>query len=626
MATKWVDISTIDNTTPFSAVRWKGALNINYDTGTTVAAFSEVPGLTLDENFNWMDGSGSTVGHYSLHRFGGTSEIYVAQFGGTDGQLDPTESSSYRVGVKNQAFSASGFYDTTVQIDGETFYEIDWTLWDSYTPLYFPYSGTPIQAGSLYVRIPDVKISLDTESTTMDSSGGSTTVTVQAQDDWSASTYDNWITISPASGNSGTSAVTISASDYTSTTANRSGSVVFECSGDSVTFTVTQNRVPGVGHPLYIGTTAIPDIKLGTTAISQVYLGQTLVFSSGPFQGLKLYPTSERVEYTGGSFTLSVKASEDWTLSVDSNYITASTYTGATGESSVTIDVAPNATTADVRTTITATTQNYSATCDVTMLHEIADYSSLYLTFDILGQGDIRWSCNNNSFGAKTISYSKDNGTTWTSVASTVDGTLIPVNAGDKVMFKGVNDTYGSGSYYSAFEGTEVSFIVYGNILSMIYGDDFRSYTTIPNYTYTFRNFFSSCQYLVSMEHLILPTNVTNTCYGWFAQACTSLVKAPVLPATTLKNECYKRSFRGTAITSIVLPATLLVLNCYEAMLATCTSLTHIECLATNPSTLYTSGWLADASETGTFVRANGVSWTRSTDGIPNGWTIVDKT
>ena len=35
-----------------------------------------------------------------------------------------------------------------------------------------------------------------------------------------------------------------------------------------------------------------------------------------------------------------------------------------------------------------------------------------------------------------------------------------------------------------------------------------------------------------------------------------------------------------------------------------------------------TTDWLADVSDTGTFVKANGVDWSRDANGIPDGWTI----
>lgn len=230
------------------------------------------------------------------------------------------------------------------------------------------------------------------------------------------------------------------------------------------------------------------------------------------------------------------------------------------------------------------------------------DYTKIPLTFEILEDGDIRW-MHTSASSSKTIQYSKDNGATWTSVTSSrgsegqpvTGGTLIHVNAGDKVMFKGSYDAYGGSNYYAAFEETHVKCNLMGNLTSMIYGDNFTGQTTMNNTGQrNFRNFFGSMYGVVSMEHLVLPTNLTQGCFSWAMQFCTGLTTAPVLSATTLVSECYKTMLRG------------------------CTNLNHVTCLATNPNTGYTSNWLSGVSETGIFVKASGVNWPISISGIPS--------
>jgi hypothetical protein len=82
---------------------------------------------------------------------------------------------------------------------------------------------------------------------------------------------------------------------------------------------------------------------------------------------------------------------------------------------------------------------------------------------------------------------------------------------------------------------------------------------------------------------------------------CTSLTQAPELPATTLASNCYQYMFNG------------------------CTNLNYIKCLATNISaTNCTYNWVSGVSETGIFVKAEGVEWTTGNSGIPSGWTVVD--
>ena len=155
-------------------------------------------------------------------------------------------------------------------------------------------------------------------------------------------------------------------------------------------------------------------------------------------------------------------------------------------------------------------------------------------------------------------------------------GTRIDVVSGDIVMFKGNNDTYGGNSYSNGFNSTTCRFEVEGNAMSLIYGDDFQSQTTLTS-EYTFNELFYGCTGLTSSENLILPaTTLTDGCYmGMFAN-CSNLTTVPKLLATTLATSCYANMFNEcTSLTTVPeLPATTLTEGCYEFMFQGCTSLT----------------------------------------------------
>ena len=259
------------------------------------------------------------------------------------------------------------------------------------------------------------------------------------------------------------------------------------------------------------------------------------------------------------------------------------------------------------------------------------DYSQDYLTFDILTGGTIIWKKNVNSTPSKTIQYSTDNGSTWTSITSTRSGVTINVETGDKLLFKGLNNNYGEFSdeaYYNFFGGT-AQFNLSGNILSLIYGDDFMEYDELPQQeyaTYTaFGELFNHTN-VVDASELILPTTIQEHCYGSMFFGCTSLTTAPKLTATTLAQGCYESMFSDcTSLeTAPELPATTLVGNCYYGMFSGCTSLNYIKCLATDISASYCVViWLRDVAATGTFVKAVSMSsWTTGDSGIPNGWAV----
>ena len=290
------------------------------------------------------------------------------------------------------------------------------------------------------------------------------------------------------------------------------------------------------------------------------------------------------------------------------------------------------------------------------------DNKNKYLTFNITSNGNI------NVPTGTTYSI---NGAEWENT-----GRTITVNSGETIRFKGNNSTYNN----NTFSGSTASFEVEGNIMSLIYGDDFKNKLTISSNN-TFANLFKNCTKLVSAENLILPaTTLKNFCYYYMFAGCTSLTVAPELPATTLAQYCYGSMFQGctslatapalpantlaqfcymnmfqscTSLTTApVLPANTLAPYCYSTMFNGCTSLTtapelpattlaescymnmfngctklkYIKCLATNISaTNCTSYWAYSVSSTGTFVKnPNMTNWTTGKNGIPEGWTVQD--
>ena len=204
------------------------------------------------------------------------------------------------------------------------------------------------------------------------------------------------------------------------------------------------------------------------------------------------------------------------------------------------------------------------------------DYTTEYLTFNILSAGTIMWKASNTAI-TKTIDY-KLNNNEWASITSNTGSSAptITVNSGDKLQFRGSNTAYAtSSSNYNSFSGSAL-FESEGNIMSLIYGDDFKNNSTISS-TYTFYGLFRNCTKLVSAKNLVLPaTTLASNCYQYMFKDCTSLTTAPALPATTLGSYCYYNMFEScTSLTTAPeLPATTLAYNCYFGMFYGCTSLT----------------------------------------------------
>jgi hypothetical protein len=255
------------------------------------------------------------------------------------------------------------------------------------------------------------------------------------------------------------------------------------------------------------------------------------------------------------------------------------------------------------------------------------DYRQDYLTLKVLTAGSIAWQAFGTGY-TKTIEYSINDGT-WTSItaAATTPATF-QVSANDVVRLRGSNSTYaGSKANYDGFEGGTATFDVEGNIMSLVYGDNFIGNTTLSG-TYNFCSLFKKAN-VVSAENLILPTMaLTNYCYRAMFSLAPLLEIAPALPATTLAQGCYWYMCENAPITtSPELPASTLVRECYGYMFTGCGSLEHIKCLATEgfSATQCLNGWVNNVSTSGIFVKdSSATGWPSGSNGIPTNWIVQD--
>lgn len=231
-------------------------------------------------------------------------------------------------------------------------------------------------------------------------------------------------------------------------------------------------------------------------------------------------------------------------------------------------------------------------------------YSAMPLTFEIISGGTITWErYAGSSSEEKTIQYSLNDGE-WISIKSATGGSQMPsitVAAGDKIQFKGANNRYYPSTASNRFRGTAL-FKAYGNILSMIYDEQFLNYTELSSAnTSAFRALFYGNTGIIEANNLIMPQNVVTSCFRSMFEDCTNLIKAPTLPAAQLAPYCYQYLF------------------------ANCSNLNFIKCLATITATDATTNWVSQVAPTGTFVKdATMSSWTTGISGIPSGWTVQD--
>ena len=249
------------------------------------------------------------------------------------------------------------------------------------------------------------------------------------------------------------------------------------------------------------------------------------------------------------------------------------------------------------------------------------DYTQDYFTMRVTVGGDVTWTGIQNN----ALCYSKDNGKTWSEPSVNI---TLSVNEGDKVLWKGETSTTDNG--IGAFnDSTDVRYAVEGNIMSLLFGVDFKGQTSLEGKSYAFYRLFYNNKNITSAENLSLPaTTLATNCYGFMFFGCSSLVTAPELPATTLADYCYQSMFSGctSLVTASELPATILAKDCYAYMFDECTNLNYIKCLATDISASNCcQSWVSFVASSGTFVKATSMtSWPNGINGIPSGWTVVD--
>lgn len=282
--------------------------------------------------------------------------------------------------------------------------------------------------------------------------------------------------------------------------------------------------------------------------------------------------------------------------------------------------------------------QVVSETCIYSDVH---DYSMDYLTFRILSNGNIFWRSNGSL--SKTIEYSINAGP-WTSITASTAPVTISVSTNDIVRFKGTNQSYATSktaysgfghgeagtSGQSTYDNNAAEFNIEGNIMSLIYGDNFVNNSGFNGGTYNFCSIFKKSK-CVSAENLILPAEtLTQYCYRAMFSWCTYLTVAPELPATTLAKGVYWYMFEKCSITTAPdLLAEHLVAECYGSMFTGCASLNFIKCMAIDGfnTTNCKQNWVSGVASSGTFVKDSGVAvntWGRGAGGIPTNWLVYD--
>ena len=171
---------------------------------------------------------------------------------------------------------------------------------------------------------------------------------------------------------------------------------------------------------------------------------------------------------------------------------------------------------------------------------------------------------------------SRNGGNTWTNYTLY---TAITLNIGDEVSFRAKANRTSAQAVYDYFYFSMTGKIeAWHNVMSLYRTNDFATYKSVVSYA--FQRLFKGCTSLTKAPALP-ATKLAGDCYEAMFSGCTSLTEAPELPATTLAKYCYNYMFGGcTSLTKAPeLPATTLANECYYGMFSGCTSLTKAPAL-----------------------------------------------
>lgn len=189
---------------------------------------------------------------------------------------------------------------------------------------------------------------------------------------------------------------------------------------------------------------------------------------------------------------------------------------------------------------VTASSGDFSATCTVNVS---APFSYGRMCMEALTGGTVSIS----NLNGLTIEYKVEN-KDWESANSTTIS--IKANAKERVWFRGLNDSYATGNSEDGYKPTVFNcyngeFYLYGNLMSLIYGDEYESKTTITGEYAFFKLFFQNSNIInhPNLEIELPATTLSASCYRNMFYSCTKLTQAPKLPAKKLEEACYASMF-----------------------------------------------------------------------------------
>lgn len=290
------------------------------------------------------------------------------------------------------------------------------------------------------------------------------------------------------------------------------------------------------------------------------------------------------------------------------------------------------------------------------------DYSQDYFTIESLEDSNeikIQRVSNPNN---PTLSYSLDDGETWTT--ATISGIISfgTINTGQKIIFKGNNTKFAtSWDKYNYFNATK-QFKVYGNVMSLFNGDEFKENSEFNSsstnnctgllrttllvdannlilpaltlYESSYNGMFRGAANLVYGPKLLPALNVPKDGYSSMFEGCVKLVEGPEIMATTVSGDtALNRMFcmhRNNKVTAAMTKSPILRINnpeshsnTYQQLFAGNGNITEVTVLCEGTDKSFTN-WLANVSSTGVIKKLSATTLVSGSNGVPSGWSTED--
>ena len=181
-----------------------------------------------------------------------------------------------------------------------------------------------------------------------------------------------------------------------------------------------------------------------------------------------------------------------------------------------------------------------------------------YLAFTIIGSSA-------QLSHSKGVNYSLDGGVTWARCYTNP----IEIPEGSTVLFKNVPSSISSDDgigYFTVTVANGGGVYVHGNIMSLLYGDDFENKIVVPDYA--FINAFKSVP-IIGVDKGLLPAlKVGSLAYHKLFYGQKHISEYPDLPATDIGENCYSQMFEfaGAGVPMQALCAKNLSYCCYSNM------------------------------------------------------------